>query len=184
MVELLRRETGDRGQCQDVGVMRVPITNDGPLLGSVFGHMTLDGESQIRHGIVDCGGRLLACANRLAGGSRGFELELTEWGWTAIGAVVQALDFEQNSVVFGLELTPGWSFHPERQSEQSWIVASWIDADCLHSIHHEAMESVYTHETICHSPTEAVAAVNQDADALISLAISHPVGHWTGMTKD
>jgi len=124
----------------------VPITSERPILGSVFGHMNPDDEAGIRSRILTCGRRLGALGTELGGGSSaGVELQLMERGQVEIAVNVGASDQEQNGVVFGAVRRPSWSRLPRRQSDQtqSWLIETWIDADCLHSVDHGAMESVF-----------------------------------------
>jgi hypothetical protein len=171
---------------QNVSMKSVPITNERPLLGMIFGHMTHEEEARVRSGIVTCGERLSALADQLGGGARGFELELMELGQVAITMHVGALDSEQNSVVFGVEVSPSWSNLGERRSEdaQSWVVEAWIDADCLHTPAHDAMESAHTHEAFANTPLDAAKTLHDETESLIALATSHPVDHWTNMAKN
>jgi hypothetical protein len=156
--------------------------------------MTHEVEARVRAGIVSSGERLSALASQLGGGASGFELELMELGQVAVTMHVGAPDSEQNSVVFGVELWPGWSnLGPSSSIETpSWLVEAWIDADCLHvpagdgmSLHtpaRDGMETVYSHGAIKHAPVDAAEALRNETDALIALATSHSVDHWTDMT--
>jgi hypothetical protein len=171
---------------QDVRVKSVPITTELPLLGTVFGHMTHAEEARIRAGIVDSGGRLNELAERLGGGAKGFELELMELGQAAITMHVGVLDSGRNSVVFGVEVSPSWSNLGRQWSHEapSWVIETWIDADCLHTPAHDALESVYTHEAFAEGPLDASTVLQRETESLIALATGHPVDHWTDKTRD
>jgi hypothetical protein len=109
-----------------------------------------------------------------------------ELGQVAITMHVGALDPGRNSVVFGVEVSPSWSSLGKQWSDDapSWVIETWIDADCLHTPAHDAMESVYTHEAFAQGPVDAAMVLQRETESLIALATGHPVDHWTDKTRD
>jgi hypothetical protein len=97
--------------------------------------------------------------------------------------ILEVVDSDRNAIAFMLELRPGWYFgRPEDRA--SWVVELSVEADCLHAVDHEAMETVFNAEHVSYSARDAVAMFAVRARHLTELATTHPLEHWTDQTRD
>ncbi len=165
----------------------VPITALGPRLEPVLGPLPADEERDLRARLLAAGQVLLGLAQRIGGRvgwhNQGLELEWMPSGQLSITSYVATLDPDKNAVTFSVQLRPGWYFG-EAHDPPSWVIETSVEADCLHSVDHQAMETVYQQEITTHSPRDAVMTLVQEVQRLVGTATEHPVDHWTDMTRD
>lgn len=165
----------------------VPISPNGPRLEPVLGPLPANEEKDLRARLVAAGQALVnlgqCVGGRVGWHNQGLELVWMPSGQLSFTSYVATVDSANNAVSFAIELRPGWYFGvvPDRPT---WVVETSIEADCLHSVDHESMETVYEYEITTESPREAVVTLGHEVKRLADMATSHPVDHWTDMTRD
>lgn len=181
-----RRDVGGH-LSEDVAMQRVPITAEGPRLEGVLGPLAPEEERHLRGLILGASDRLVRLASDLrgqaAGHHRGLELVWVPSGQLSIAGAVEVCDADTNAVGFLVELQPGW-YHGVASEPPNWVVEVSVEADCLHEVDHEAMETVYDAELVAYSPRAAVEMLTHEVERLADLATSNPPEHWTRMTRD
>lgn len=104
-------------------------------------------------------------------------------GQLSISGAVGVCDADANAVGFLVEVRPGW-YYGVASEPPNWVVELSVEADCLHELDHEAMETVYDAEVVAYSPRAAVEMLTHEVERLADLARSNPPEHWTRMTRD